>query len=87
MSLVGLGWKTSAKTVYTVSKIIPLRLRITEIMRELLAVFMSTKDPENELFYRSQGNAARVRKLTALGYVHLSREQKVLPTVLTSVPT
>ena len=31
-----------------------------ETMRELLAVFMLTKASENVLFYRSQGNAARV---------------------------
>jgi hypothetical protein len=62
MSLVGLGWKTSVKIIHTASKIIPLRLFVMEIMRELLAVFMLTKDPENELFYRGQENAARVRR-------------------------
>ena len=41
-------------------KIMSLRPYVMEIMRELLAVFMSTKDLENELFYQSQGNVASV---------------------------
>ena len=60
MSLMGLGWRISAETVLHAVKIIPLRLCVMEIMRELLAVFMSTKDSGNELFYRNQGNAASV---------------------------
>jgi hypothetical protein len=35
------------KAIHTVSKNIPLRVFVMEIIRELLAVFMSAKDPEN----------------------------------------
>ena len=43
-----------------------------ETMRELLAVFMLTKASENVLFYRSQGNAARVG-LTGPTVWHMGR--------------